>query len=248
MTNDGGQTNYVDVLVISADLSLAKAVQSACQTVQAENPDKSYRIFPGINKEKIVESLEKHVFHSILVDREMITDKTPEQYVTELTALVRKRPENADAAIVLISSECDGEQARALVRAGWKDVLIKPLDRALFLQKMSLYNPKTPFLKEALLFNMGLDKNVDVAFSYKASELSEYGMTVSSKREIALGTVVGVSAPFLDAPFSAVVISCSPVGKEDFTVQFMFIGISPAETQAIRKLIKKEYAEEKQAA
>lgn len=248
-TNDtAANKNHVSVLVISPDLSLAKIIQAACGDAGPSNPEKNYRVFPGTSKEKVIEALEKYTFHSILIEEEFLVDTTPEKYLADLREWLKKKPENADMPVILVTSKTDIEKTKALVRAGWRDVLLKPLDKTLFLQKMSLYNSKIEFLKEPLLFNMDLKKPIDVAFTLTSGSVSEYGMKVESDREIGPGTVIGLSAAFLDHPIPAVVLDCKKVSDDVFAVQLMFIGVTPAETQAIRKLIRHEYAEEKQAA
>jgi len=244
----GGNKNHVSVLVVSPDLTLAKMIQTACGDLAGTNPDKNYRVFPGTSKEKVIEALEKYAFHSILVEEEFLVDTTPEKYLSDLRDLLKKKPENDGLPVILVTSKTDMLKTKAMVRAGWRDVLLKPLDKTLFLQKMGLYNPKVEFLKEPLLFNMDLKKPVDVSFTLGSGAVSEYGMTVESDRDMAPGTVVGLSAAFLDHPVAAVVLECKKVSDGVFSVHLMFIGVTPAETQAIRKLIRTEYAEEKQAA
>lgn len=244
----GAAKNHVSVLVISPDLTLAKMIQTACGDLAASNPDKNYRVFPGTTKEKVIEAIEKYAFHSVLVEEEFLTDTTPQKYLEELRNLLKKKPENANLPVVLVTSKTDAQKTKDLVRGGWRDVLLKPLDKTLFLQKMGLYNLSVEFIKEPLLFNMDLKKPVDVAFTLVSGSVSEYGMKVESDREMGPGTVVGLSAVFLDHPVSGVVLECKKVADGVFAVQLMFIGVTPAETQAIRKLIRQEYAEEKQAA
>lgn len=250
MTNDqasqAGQ-NAVNILVISTDLSLAKAVQSACQTVAGENTDKNYRVFPGLSKEKVIEALERYEFHSILVEEESLSDTTAELYLPTVLDLIRKRPENANTAVVLVTSKVETGHIRKMVKIGYRDVLIKPLDTSIFLQKMTMYNSVTPFLREPILFNMDFKKEIDVAFNFECTSLSEYGMEIASDSAIATGLVVGLSSPILDVSFSAVVMGCAKSGDK-YVAQLMFIGVTAAETQAVRKIIRSEYADGKQAA
>ncbi|MBX2986509.1 MAG: hypothetical protein KF802_01305 [Bdellovibrionaceae bacterium] len=245
-TSGGG--NALNVLVAGTDLNFAKMVQVAFQAVAPDNTDKSFRVFPGVSKEKILELIEKHPLHSILVEEEVINDRTPEQYLSELREMCKKNPANAQIPIVIVCSKTDRERTLTLVRSGWKDVLLKPLDSSLFIQKMNLYNPALPVIKEAVLFSMDCEKEIDLSFRYKSKTLSEYGMKVESNKPLDAGTVLWASAPYLSEPLAAVVMDCKKVSDTQFMVSLMFIGITPAETQSIRKLIRQEYAEEKQAA
>lgn len=241
---------FVNILVVSPDLTLAKSVQTACQDVATENADKKYRVFPGTNKEKVIEAIDKYVMHSILVEEEFLVDTTAEKYLRDLQEALKKKPENANVPVILVTSKSDAAKTRAMIRCGWKDVLLKPLDKTLFLQKMSLYNPTVPFLNEPILFSMDLKKDVDISFTLTSGSISEYGMKVESSRDMSVGSVVGISASFLEGghQVSAVVVECKKISDTAYAVQLMFVGVTPAETQAIRKLIRHEYAEEKQAA
>lgn len=249
MTNpDSGPKKQLNFLIICSDLAFAKSVQSSILTLQSSHPEMNYRIFPGINKEKIVECLEKLTMHSILVEEEVINDRTTAQYLTELREIAKKNPANANVPIILVAQKTDLEKTMSLIREGWKDLFLKPLDQSLFLQKLSLFNAAEALLEEPILFTMDLTKDVDISFRYKTKSVSEYGMKVVSSKPIEPGTVVGVSGALFVAPLAAAVLDCTKVADDQFMVNMIFVGITPADTQAIRKLIRQEYAEEKQAA
>ena len=242
-TSSGNQRN---ILIVGTDLGFAKSVQGILQGLKGS--DVSFRVFPGVDLEKVADSITKHSFHSILVDEDFLTDRTPEQFLTTLRELCKKSPQNASTPCVFVTAKTTFADTKNQVRSGWKGVLLKPLDSTLFLQKMNLYNPVLSFLKETLLFTMEVEKEVDLAFQFKTKSISEYGLKVESPRELEIGAVVGVSGAFLSEPLSAVVLESKKIADGIHAVHLMFIGITPAETQSIRKLIRQEYAEEKQAA
>lgn len=253
-TNDPGNettntvSEYVNVLVVGADLGFAKQVQVALQSIAAENPEKGFRVFPGVSKEKILECIEKFDLHTVLIEDEVMADTTPDKYLGELRAMLKKNPKNENVPAVFVTIKTDAARARKLVREGWSDVLVKPLDRSLFLQKMNIYHKGRPIMKEAALFSMDTDKEVDVAFMFHTKAVSEFGMKINSNRPVPLGTVVTVRGGFIPDGISAQVIESVKISDDVHTVQLLFIGVTPAETQAIRKFIRQEYAEEKQAA
>lgn len=246
VTADSSSGNQRNVLIVGTDLGFAKSVQSILQGLKGS--DVSFRIFPGVDLEKVADCISKYPLHSILVDEDFLTDRTPEQFATTLRELCKKAPHNEQTPCIFVTTKTTLETTKKWVRSGWKDVLLKPLDSTLFLQKMNLYNPALSFLKEALLFTMEVGKEVDLAFQFKTKSISEYGMKVESPRDLEVGAVVGVSGAFLTEPLSAVVLESKKISDGLFGIQLMFIGITPAETQSIRKLIRHEYAEEKQAA
>jgi response regulator of citrate/malate metabolism len=245
---EAATTNHLNVLVIGTDLGVAKMVQAAFQSVAADNSDKNYRVFPGTTKEKAIECVTKYPLHSILVDEDSILDTTPDKYVKDLRDLCKGNPANAAISIVLVCAKTDGPKTRLMVKVGWKDVLLKPFDNSLFLQKMNLYNGAIPVLAEPLLFTMDVAKTVDLSFTFQTKSVSEYGMKVESTLPLDAGLVMGVTAPFLETPLSAVVLESTKIADGQYFINLMFVGINPAETQSIRKMIRQEYAEEKQAA
>lgn len=244
-TVENGQS--VNILVAGPDLTFAKAVQAACQAIAADNPAKSYKVFPGTTKEKVLEMIEKTTFHSVIIEEEFIADTTPDLFYKSLNDALRKRPENAATAMVLARSKTTPDQTRALVRGGWRDVIVKPIDSSLFVQKMNLYHPEIKLLAEPILFSMDAERDIEVGLTFKTRTISEYGAKVDANLALAAGTVVGVHSAFLGDDLSAVVLDCVQVG-DVYKLNLMFIGITPAETQSIRKMIRQEYAEEKQAA
>lgn len=248
--NGGGSAavNYVNLLVIGTDIAFARQVLAALQTVQADNKDKTYRVFPGANKEKALEVVEKYQLHSIIVDEVFIQDTTPDFWVRDFRDALKKFTQNATVPIVFACMETNGERTRALVNAGWRDVFLKPLDTSLFIQKMHIFNPAIPLLTEDLLFTWDTDRPADVALRFKVRKISEFGMTVEATTSVSVGSIVSIKTDFLETALSAQVLECKKSGDTNFALELIFIGLLPSETQAIRKFIRQEYAEEKQAA
>jgi response regulator of citrate/malate metabolism len=161
--------------------------------------------------------------------------------------LLKKNPKNEKSPVILVTSKVNNELIKKLVREGWGDVLIKPLDQSLFLQKMNLYHKGRPIMKDATLFSMDSEHEIDIAFMYHTKTISEYGMKIIANQPLAMGVVVTLHADFLGIEILAQVIEVTKVADDSYTVQMMFIGVTAAETQAVRKFIRHEYAEEKQA-
>lgn len=235
----------INILVVSTDLAFARMVQSAYQVVIPPNSENSCRIFPGVSKEKILETLAKHSFHSIIVDEEYLHETTPSKYRSEMREALKGFELNISVPLILAVTKMEPTKIRELVREGWKDIIMKPIDSSLFMQKMNLYDPKAELLKESLLFTMDAEKKVDLMFSYKAKSISEYGLKIESPREMELGTVVGLQALFFGQQLSAVVIESKKSNDGTFQSQLMFIGVTAGETQMIRRFIRQEYAEDK---
>lgn len=240
--------SHVNVLVAGLDLHFARAVQLACQQIAPQNKDKNYRVFPAANKEKLFEALSKNPYHSVIIEKEFAVDESIDAVLAQVKDMLAKKNDGAGTAIILATTGIESiDQTARSIRHGWTDVIDKHLDNSLFVQKMSLYNPKIPFMKDDSLFVMEVAKDVSLAFQHKTKTISEFGMKVESHQAMAQGLCLMVIVPLIEEPLCAVVLNCKPTDKT-FEVSLMFVGVTPAQTQAIRKYIRHEYAEEKQAA
>jgi hypothetical protein len=238
-------SKFVNVFVIGTDLGFAKVIQTSLATLQTSNPGVNYRVFPGVAKDKLMDFLNKYKFHSILLEEEF-TDGNPVQYLKDFKESLKKCPENVNVPIILVSSKTDLNRTKNFIKAGYKDQLIKPLDQTLFLQKMNMYNKEIKINDDTLLFSMDIAKDVDVGFYFKTRTISEYGMSVASDKSIEAGSVVTIYASFLGEHIAATVTECKKA-NEGHILELMFIGVTPSQTQEIRKFIRTEYAEEKNA-
>ena len=234
------------MLTVGLDLIFAKSVQAALNALQTTNKDTTYRIFPGISKEKVKEYSEKYQLHSILVEEEFM-DQPAEAWLKEFQESLKKTQYNSEVPIVSICSKTDLAKSRNLVRSGFTDVFLKPLDQSLFLQKMNLYNKKIPLSDNSLLFSLETSQNVDVGFFFKTKSISEYGVRVISNKTLAPGSVVTIYSGFMEENVAAVVKDVAKIKEDEYVVFMMYVGVTPSQTQAIRKFIRTNYAEGKQA-
>lgn len=237
---------FINVLSIGTDLTFAKSVQVALNTLQASNKDVTYRIFPGISKDKLKEYSEKYQLHSILVEEEFMSQPA-EPWFKELKEDLKKTIYNADTPVIMVSSKTDLGKTRNVVRSGFTDLILKPLDQSLFLQKMNMYNKKIPLSDGSLLFSLDTVQNVDVGFYFKTTSVSEYGMKVSSTKVVETGSIVTVYSSFMEENIVGVVKEVSKIADNEYSVFIMYIGVTPSQTQTIRKFIRTNYAEGKQA-
>lgn len=237
----------INVLVIGVDSNFAKLVQTSLSTLQAQHPDINYRVFPGNAKEKLIEYLDKYQFHSIIFEEEM-ADVALDAWLKGFSEILKKSQKNKTTPVILATSKTDLNKTKGCIKAGYKDVIVKPLDQSLFLEKMNLYNKDIKLTESNLLFSMDAAKDVDVGFYFKTKSVSEYGMKVTSEKAVDVGSVVTIYATFIEEPVAAVVIESIKGGDEQFTLSLMYVGVTPAQTQTIRKFFRTQYAEGKEAA
>jgi response regulator of citrate/malate metabolism len=238
-------TIYCNLLVISSDLGLAKLIQSQLNHLQKDSDKIEFRIFPGVDKDKAAEYLAKYEIHMIVVEEETLTEPA-EKYVQTLRDHLKKTSNNQASPVVLVTTKLDFSKTKNLALAGYVDVFIKPIDQSLFAQKLHIYAPKIHLLGENLLFNMETKQPVDLGFHFDMLSISEYGMKVQSDRSLKTGLVLSVYATFLDEIVVATVQDSQKVGEDNFRSNLLFIGLTPSQTQSIRRFVRREYIEEKQ--
>ncbi len=240
-------TSTVTYIVLGLDLTFAKSAQQILTGLQAENPSLSYRIFPGGggNKDKLLEFLDKNVIHSIMVEEEFI-DSSPAQWVKTFRETI-KGTKSKDCPLLFIANKSTPEKSKELVRAGFSDVIIKPVDTSLFIQKLALANPAVKMTADKQLFTMDSKKEINLGFTFNTTSISEFGMTIQTDKVIEVGTVLSIYTSFMETPLAAQVRDVKKISEGNYQTFLLFIGVTPAESQFLRKWMKLEYAHAKAA-
>lgn len=239
-------TSTLNYIVLGTDLSFAKTAQQILSGLQAENPQLSYRVFPGTNKEKLLETLDKYDVHSILVEEEYL-DSGPDRWLKDFRESI-KGTKNKDSPILFVTVKTSPENTKNLVRSGFADVIIKPVDPTLFIQKLALANAQIKMTGERPLFIMEAKQDVDLGFSYKTLSISEFGMTVQAEKPLEVGAVLSIYAGFLENQIAAQIRDVKKISDNNYQIFVLFLGVTPAESQYLRKWMKQEYAHIKAAA
>ncbi len=241
-------------LTIGPDMVFAKQIQTCLNTLKTAGSTVDYKIFPAVDLPKAIEFLAKHPMHSILVQEEACSSEGPSAFYKKLKDILAKIPDNVAAPIVMVAGTCDLEKTKYFVESGFVDVLLKPLDNNLFLQKMHSYNPKIKILSESTLFTMAVNHEIEVALTLKSRTMSEYEIVISSDRSFALGEILTLRGKYFPHGQIAIVKEVKPGVKDaagksgPSAVRLLFVGIHPDQTQFIRKLIREDYIAAKGAA
>lgn len=238
----------INLIVLSPGLDLAKRVQIMTNRIQEQMPNLSFKIYPAADSTKAQESLETFKMHSILVD-ESYLDTGPEKWIQDFLAKAGTT-QNKGSPIYLVTSKPDVERTKQLVKYGFTDVLIAPLDYSLTVQKLAIHNTETKILAESQLFTLDVNNPIDLGFRYEMKSISEYGMTIKTDRELEVGLVLTIYTQFLDKDLAAQIRSSkkSESNANEYEVFLLFLGIDPADSQTLRKWMKSAYAQKNQQA
>lgn len=232
----------LNLIVLSPSLDLAKRVQLMTNRIQEAMPNLEFKIYPASESQKAQEYIESHKMHSVLVD-ETYLDTGPDKWMGEFMAKMEATL-NKGSPVYFVTTKPDVERTKNLVKAGFTDVLISPLDYSLTVQKLAIHNTETKILAESQLFTLEVNNPIDLGFRYEMKSISEFGMTIKTDQDLEVGLVLTIYTQFLDKDLAAQIKEVKKVdGKPgEFEVFLLFLGVDPAESQSLRKWMKAAYA------
>lgn len=238
----------INLIVLSPSLDLAKRVQIMTNRIQENMPNLAFKIYPASDSTKASEYIDVHKMHSILVD-ETYLDTGPEKWIQDFLAKTETTL-NKGSPIYLVTGKPDVEKTKNLVKIGFTDVLISPLDYSLTVQKLAIHNTETKILAESQLFTLEVNNPVDLGFRYEMKSISEFGMTIKTDQELDKGMVLTIYTQFLEKDLAAQVKEIKKIegSSGEFEVFLLFLGVDPAESQGLRKWMKAAYALKNQKA
>ncbi len=232
------------ILFLGADMGVVKILQERAKSFTAE-----IVFVPCSNGEKIAETAAKFPPDAVLIDDGLI-DPLNGPLIARLRTSVFP-PGDSMRPFFLLSAERDVPVVRKIMQNGFADIFTRPVDTALFYQKLQLHMPRTPFLKDRLLFSMDVAADLSLALECRMTAASEYGLTV--RQDIALSP--GALFPLHGSLFGAQggqclgkVVSCVPlVGQENkYETSLLLIAPKKEILSAIRLWLKQEYVKSKE--
>lgn len=233
------------IFYLTKDLLQVKNLQDRCKNFQIE-----IQFIPIPDGQNLTDTVKKYTPDIIIIDEASLDpfNKPLREKVFPCLSATAK----TDIPFFLVSSDRTITDIKKIIDTGFTDIFLKPLDPALFFQKLQIYMPKKRFLKDNLLFNMKVDSQVDIALPTKLVSASEYGLTILLNKEIKqhelfyiYGSVCGESS----GQCLCRVLSCHSVENQSFKYEAMlsFIGLKKEFLSSIRVWIKQEYIKMREA-
>lgn len=236
----------INFLVFTADPLLVKQVQMAFALVPGAGKIKSYKAHSAGDMAQASNILDKNIYHSIIVDESFAPHLQADKLFSELKNLLSVRaPSQESLSLVFACASAESNKIQTYLKAGWTDVVVKPLDATLFVQKMHFYNRKILALASHALATMEYIKDVEIKMNFQCTTLSEYGMKIVSNTPLPLYFSLSVKLDFMPLPVNAVVRTIEKLNADQVTMDLMFIGLSSSQTQALRQNLAKHYSEKK---
>lgn len=137
-----------------------------------------------------------------------------------------------------LSALVDKTLMARLIRAGYSDLLIRPVEHEMFKDRIEKLLKKNVVLSTQT-FKRLLNEDGFLQLRILLLEFNEFGLMAQSSMPIAIDTQLSLQSPsitdLLSGPVQVRVISCTARGSGHFEVVFSFIGLDAGELRAFRK-------------
>lgn len=239
------------ILLFSQDIQLAKDLQASSRLCV-----EPLIVYPCSNGRKFAEYGHQHKFAVVLID-EAFHDPNASDWVKKLRAGLSVELGNQKAPVILLGAERDLEGVEKILWQGYADLVAKPVDLSLLLQKIQLALGSARLLKEDLLFSMDVQNPARVSLTTEVIRASEYGAVIRSSRQFQQGETLKLHSAMFgegDPSVWARVVSseaASPQGglsggaqgafQQEYESRLAFLGPTRATLTSIRLWLKKQY-------
>lgn len=205
-------------------------------------------ILPAASAEKLAEYKQKFLIHAVLIDDEII-DPLNKNLLTRLRSTLGDR--GTDIPFFLFSAERESRTYGSILKTGYADIFLKPMDVSMFLQKLQIHLPQQPILKDRLLYSMNTNAEIEIAFTCELIAAAEYGARVIFNRSLQVGEVVSLHGDLFGETTEIVtgrVMSCVPRAGDKSKYEAFLVFVAPKKEimRAIRLWIKREYIKSKE--
>ena len=184
----------------------------------------------------------------IILDTELVKD--PLAWIAKIRALLAEKkllmgPVGA-TKFLLTGFESHNIDPRKL-RSEWiDDFVYKPFDWPILSQKIGLALSDKQEPPKGLLFNMKVERPIDIAKEARVEALSDYGWCISNPLPLKPGTIATFFAPQLsigrpEEPLVAQVMASHkhPTKSGQFQIEYGFVGLKGTQLLAIRSQLRK---------
>lgn len=137
-----------------------------------------------------------------------------------------------------LSALVDKTLMERLIRAGYSDLLIRPVEHEMFKDRIEKLLKKNVELSSQT-FKKTLNEDGFLQLRTLLREINEFGLMAQTSMPIAVDTLLSLQSPsitdLVSGPVQVRVISCTARGPGNFEVVFSFVGLDATELRALRK-------------
>jgi hypothetical protein len=188
----------------------------------------------------------KHPLRVVIVDIEIVKSR-PLQWMTDMQkSLVTNGHATADIPprFLVMMFEGGAYTAQNLTHPVVTDLVVKPLDRSLFLQKLEILLAETPKIKPAFLFRQKTDVVIEAGKDAIVDEISDFAVAIRNPAPIYEGVYASLHAKIFGEGADNRVVGRvyssvrHPTYEGDYLVRFSFFGISPQQILNVKKYLR----------
>jgi hypothetical protein len=202
-----------------------------------------------MDERKYVEALTAVNFDVMMYEQVVMGQQQPQEFVD---SFYKKFP-NRTAPKILVGTETDHLKVLKILNSGFKDYLLLPPDKALLIEKITMYTIGRRTNDTRQVYSLQLSQNADVAKPGVIEGLSEFDCQLRSTQQYQTDELAILYSKAFGADFSQ---TGSVIGRcygsephESFEGQFLnsfyFLGITPDILTNIRNALRKTYISQK---
>ena len=187
--------------------------------------------------------------HLVIVDQELLGKANPINFIHKLRdrlAASELHKPDIQTRFFLLGFESNVTAIDSLASPLLDDVILKPIDNQLFLQKLSMAISEKRSSAGEFLYKQEVDANIYIAKTSVIEELSDLGLSIRSKKSIKDGITVRVfskvfgekiNSSLLVKTFKSVPHATVP---GEVSVYYSYYGITSVQLQKIRKTLQEK--------
>ncbi len=180
----------------------------------------------------------------IVIDQELIRNENPITFIQELQEKLKqpifKKTENP-TRYFLLSFETTSAAIESLVSSSLDDLILKPIDHQLFLQKLAMALSDTQSAAGEFLYSQPVEASVYMAKSAVIDEISDFGVGIRSRQKMKDGVAVRIYSKIFGERQASSLLAKSyktiahPKHPDSFLVYYSYFGITAQQLTKIRR-------------
>lgn len=233
--------------VIESDYKIVKQIKEALERMSSPPEFISF-----VNVEDALIKINAEKFDMLLVAATAIGKSNPIDWLKDMREVKISHPENKNMHFLLMEFDTPIDNIKRLLRSGWSDFIVKPVDNPLLVQKIELHFSSSGAV-EKQVYSLQVSQPVGIAIEALFEEISEFGGTIRTTRRLTKGELISLySAIFSEKGEKGEVLGKiykeneHPNIKGEYQAKVEFIGVHTLILKLIRSWLRKEYVNKKQ--
>lgn len=185
----------------------------------------------------------------LIVDVDMLlsNNERPLTWSTVIKDLLKDRGRSdpmMPTKILLMSFESGSIKPESFRHEAIDDLILKPLDRSLFLQKVELLAAEKPGVKPSFLFRQATSMAIEVGKDVMIDEISEFAVAIRNPAPLAEGVFAVIHCEVFGDRGQGRILARSyrsekhPTIEGEFLVRFGYFGVAQAQLDRVKKYIR----------